>query len=285
MRLAGKTSATLKFTAIKTTDAGSYTCVVKNSAGSVTTKAAVVTVKATPGSPASLAGHASSKTSITLSWKAPTSTAATAPTSYKLERATDTLFSKGKKTITLGAVTSYVDTTLTANTTYYYRVSAATIAGTSKASAVLKVATLKATATGTARMTELMARVYCGTGSSIATGGFVIGAGAPKSVLIRAVGPTLSTLGVASTALLKDPMIELRDAGGGLIGSNNNWKDNGNASAIASAITKVKATPFAKTDTASAALLVTLPPGAYTFSVNGAASGKGIVLIEVYDTQ
>jgi hypothetical protein len=282
--LTGKTAASLTLSALKEADAGSYTCVATNSAGSVTSSAATLTVKTVPAKPASFGAFASGKTAVALSWAAAAATTAGTPTGYKLERATNTAFTTGAKTFSLGTATSYVDTSLTAGTTYYYRLSAVTIAGNSTATATVSVKTLSTVATGTGRIPQVIARVYCGTGANVATGGFAVGAGAPKKVLLRAVGPTLTAVGVSASSLLKDPVLELSDSSTkALIATNDNWKTNANATQISSAVTTVGGTPFLSTDTTSSALWLTLPPGTYTFTVSGKSSTSGIVLIELYD--
>ena len=43
--------------------------------------------------------------------------------------------------------------------------------------------------------------------------------------------------------------------------------------------------PWGTSATADSAILVTLPPGAYTAEVSGASGDTGIALVEVYDLQ
>jgi hypothetical protein len=124
----------------------------------------------------------------------------------------------------------------------------------------------------------------------VTIGGFVIGGHGTKRVLVRAVGPTLRLQGIDAADLMADPVIELHDTlhGNGVVATNDNWKDNANAAEIVTTGARIGATPLANdpekvVDTTSAALLLTMPPGIYTFVVTGKAATSGIVLLEVYD--
>jgi hypothetical protein len=132
---------------------------------------------------------------------------------------------------------------------------------------------------------NLATRAYCSTGNNVTIGGFVIGGTAYKRVLVRAVGPTLVTQGVGADELLPDPTIELHDAAHGneVIAINDDAGANANAADIVATAARVGATPFAKVDTQSAALLLTLPPGRYSFVTGEKNGGSGVVLVEVYD--
>jgi hypothetical protein len=56
-------------------------------------------------------------------------------------------------------------------------------------------------------------------------GGFILQGGASGAqVLIRAIGPTLTQAGVSGA--LSDPTLELHDANGALVSTNDNWKDS-----------------------------------------------------------
>src|SRR2546429_7815098 len=54
-------------------------------------------------------------------------------------------------------------------------------------------------------------------------GGFIVQGTAPKSVIIRAIGPELSQYGVPNP--LADPTLELHDGNGALIASNDDWQN------------------------------------------------------------
>ncbi len=114
------------------------------------------------------------------------------------------------------------------------------------------------------------------------TAGFVIGGSTSLRVLIRAIGPGLTPLGVGG--VMPDPQLTLNNISSSpavVVATNNDWAGD---PAIVAAATKVGA--FAVSDSASkdAMLLVTLAPGNYTAQV-GPASGTagGTVIVEVYE--
>jgi len=109
-------------------------------------------------------------------------------------------------------------------------------------------------------------------GDKVGIGGFVITGNAPKQVLLRAIGPSLTALGVPN--VLADPVLELHGAGC-IPTINNNWKDTQQAA--------IQATGIPPTNDLESAILVTLDPGAYTAIVRGNGGGTGIALVEAYD--
>lgn len=109
------------------------------------------------------------------------------------------------------------------------------------------------------------------------TMGFVLGGGSSRTVLVRAVGPTLASLGVAGA--MADPKIELFDAAGRSLATNDNW---GGAAALAAAFAQTGAFTLAA-NARDAALLATLAPGNYTVQVTVATGATGAALVEVYE--
>lgn len=105
-------------------------------------------------------------------------------------------------------------------------------------------------------------------------GGFIVGTGATKPVVVRAIGPSLAAFGVPDALL--DPTLELRDASGTLVRSNNNWPDGPDAAMI-------QREGLAPTNPSESALRATLNPGSYTAVVRGVNDGIGVGLVEVYD--
>ncbi len=133
---------------------------------------------------------------------------------------------------------------------------------------------LSAEPAGEARLTNLSARTAAGGAAGTPIVGFVV-AGAAKRVLVRGVGPALGAFGV--TGVLADPALELRTTAG-LVQRNDDWAG---ADAAAMAALGAFALPAGGKD---AALLATLPPGAYTALVSDATGGAGgVALAELYD--
>jgi uncharacterized protein (DUF2141 family) len=112
------------------------------------------------------------------------------------------------------------------------------------------------------------------TGSHVLIGGFIVGGSQNKDVVVRAIGPSLASVGV--TGALSDPMVELRNSSGAVLASNDNWQSGPNAA-------QIQAEGLAPTQPAESALQVTLSPGSYTAVVSGANGATGIGLVEVYD--
>jgi hypothetical protein len=123
---------------------------------------------------------------------------------------------------------------------------------------------------------NLSTRGQVGTGANVLIAGFVVAGDTPKRVLVRAAGPSLSAFGV--TGVLTDPQLQIF-GGGSLVAENDNW---GGTVPLITAAGQVGAFAF---DAASrdAAVVATLPPGAYTAQVSGAGGGTGVALVELYD--
>ena len=281
----GETGTSLALSNVQTTAAGTYTVVATNSAGTATSTGAVLTVNAVatgaPSTPASAGAFSSGATEVTLSWLAPASGNAVA--GYKVERATDSAFSSGLTAFDLNtASTSHVDATASANTTYFYRISAVNAAGASAPTAAVQVATLATNRVGTTTFANIATRAFCGTGNNVTIGGFVVSGGASKRVLVRAVGPSLTAQGLGQAEVLADPTIRVH-RGAPVIADNDNWTLNGNAAEITSVAAQIGASAFIGTDTSSSALLLDLTPGVYSFVASGNGGTSGVVLLEVYD--
>ena len=128
-----------------------------------------------------------------------------------------------------------------------------------------------------ARLVNVSARNQVGTGDNILIAGFVVDGDVAKTLLIRAVGPALATLfGLEGT--LADPRLEIvASADGRKLAENDNW-----TAAVAGVFGSVGAFTL-PANSRDAALLVTLPPGAYSAQVSGVGGGTGEALIEVYE--
>ena len=114
----------------------------------------------------------------------------------------------------------------------------------------------------TNRIVNLSARVYAGTGSATAITGFIIRGDQPKKVLIRCVGPGLADAGVANPLL--DPSLTLVDqATHETLATNDDWGSAQNIAELKSVMQAVGAFPLA-VGSKDSAMVITLPPGAYT---------------------
>ena len=126
--------------------------------------------------------------------------------------------------------------------------------------------------TGNGRPANISTRASVGTGDNVMIDGFIIH-DASKQVLIRALGPSLTSYGVSG--VLADPFLELHNSAGDLITTNDNWRDS-QEQAIA-------ATSLPPSSDLESAILATLTPGNYTAIVRGNNGGNGVALVEVYD--
>jgi hypothetical protein len=113
-------------------------------------------------------------------------------------------------------------------------------------------------------------------------GGFIVQGTQPKRVIIRAVGPELTQYGVPDP--LADPTLELHNAAGALIASNDNWMTTILGGIITSdQVQDIRDSGHAPTDPRESAIIATLPPGNYTAIVRGVNNTTGVALVEVYD--
>ena len=120
-------------------------------------------------------------------------------------------------------------------------------------------------------LANISTRLLVETGDNVLIGGFIVTGTHSKEVLLRAIGPSLALDGK-----LANPVLELHDASGAIVTTNDDWQTNTNEQEIVD-------TGLAPTDPFESALLVTLDPGAYTAIVSGANNGTGIGLVEAYD--
>lgn len=131
----------------------------------------------------------------------------------------------------------------------------------------------------TPRLVNLSTRAQIDVGGDLRVG-FVLRGLSARTVLIRAVGPSLGALGVTGTMV--DPKIELfdNDNGGKKLGENDNWGGDDQVVAVA---TSVGAFALAAADSKDSVLLVTLPPGAYSALLSGVGGIGGTAIVEVYE--
>jgi hypothetical protein len=128
--------------------------------------------------------------------------------------------------------------------------------------------------TSDARAANISTRGQVLQDDQIVIGGFIVGGSQPKTVIMRALGPSLGQSQIANP--LDDPTLELRNAAGSLLAFNNNWGEDPNAA-------QIQAAGFAPPQPAESALRVTLAPGSYTGIVRSASGATGIGLVEIYD--
>ena len=124
------------------------------------------------------------------------------------------------------------------------------------------------------RFTGLSARNRVGTGANILIAGFSLSGAGMRNLLIRAVGPTLGVFGVPG--VLADPKLEIYQDST-KIGENDNW--SAMLSTAFSSVGAFQLTPGSK----DAAITISLPANGYTVQVSGADGGVGEALVEIYE--
>ncbi|MEO7597819.1 MAG: immunoglobulin domain-containing protein [Opitutus sp.] len=226
VQIAAATSATLSITAVTSLDAASYTVVATNSAGTVTSSAAVLAVNVV----------------------APPTTILTPPmpTTQTVKQLTQAPPTPG---VSSPATPLFVPLPL-------------------EPDGIQPVVPVIA-----GRLMNLSVRAIPGPDDRALLIGFVV-KNSPKSMLIRAVGPGLSTYSNAAT--FKDPALTLYQ-GATMVGANDDW--NGSETLKATAA-RLGAFPLPESSK-DAGVLATFGAKAYTANITGA--GTGLALAELYD--
>ena len=298
--ISGATSSTYTIASTKTADAGSYTVVVTNSAGSVTSNSTVLTIIAPRLYSLAVRTALEAKQILIVGF-----TMSGGAKNVLLRAAGPTLGAFGvPETMVDPTLDLYsVSTLVTSNDNWGGSLSLAatfTSAGAfAYASATSLDAALVASINGgrtahvygpaagavlvegydvgsgdAQRFTSLSARNRVGTGANILIAGFSLSGEGKRNLLIRAVGPTLGVFGVPS--VLSDPKLEIYQ-GSTKIGENDNW-----AATLSTAFSSVGA--FSLTQgSKDAAITVSLLAGGYTVQVSGADGGVGEALVEIYE--
>jgi Cysteine-rich secretory protein family len=124
---------------------------------------------------------------------------------------------------------------------------------------------------GTPKLANISTRAVVGTGANVLIAGFIVTGTQPKQVIVRGIGPSLSLPGK-----MLDPTLELHDATGALIATNDNWGESANSAAIVNS-------GVAPANPSESAILMSLAPGSYTAVLSGANQTTGTAVVEVYD--
>src|ERR1700704_2278486 len=117
---------------------------------------------------------------------------------------------------------------------------------------------------------NISTRMVVETGDNVLIGGFIVYGTGQKTLALRALGPSLPVPGT-----LSDPVLELHDASGALVATNDNWRSSQQDLIIAAGL--------APGDDRDSALITTLDIGSYTVVVRGANNATGVAIVEVYD--
>ena len=298
--ISGATSSTYTIASTKTADAGSYTVVVTNSAGSVTSNSTVLTIIAPRLYSLAVRTALEAKQILIVGF-----TMSGGAKNVLLRAAGPTLGAFGVPgTMADPKLDLYSGSTLvTSNDNWGGSPSLAATFTSAGAFAYASATSLDAAlvasinggrtahvygrtagavlvegydvGTGDAqRFTSLAARNRVGTGANILIAGFSLAGEGMRNLLIRAVGPTLGAFGVPS--VLADPKLEIYHSFT-KIGENDNWSPM-----LATAFSSVGAFPLTQ-GSKDAAITISLPAGGYTVQVSGVDGGVGEALVEIYE--
>ena len=134
--------------------------------------------------------------------------------------------------------------------------------------------------TASSRLVNISTRTKVGQGDNGALiAGFIIAPpanepGTAKNVVIRAIGPSLSSTGVDGE--LTDTTLDLY-SGSQLVFSNDNWKSNSSGERAF-----LEAIGLAPRNDKESVIMATLEPGSYSAVVRGKNNSTGVALVEVY---
>jgi hypothetical protein len=128
------------------------------------------------------------------------------------------------------------------------------------------------------KLANIATRGFVETGNDVMIGGLIVGpaGGANAKVVVRAIGPTLANFQI--NGALQDPTLDLVNASGAVIRSNNNWRQGSQEAELI-------ALGLQPGDNRESALVETVGPGNYTAIVRGVGNTTGVALVEVYDVQ
>ncbi len=151
----------------------------------------------------------------------------------------------------------------------------AVLRGKNNATGIGLVEIYDLSSTADSALANLSTRGFVGTGDNVMIAGLIVGNGENPVLALRAIGPSLTSRGVAGA--LQDPTLELRDKDGILLASNDDWKTSQDSAVAACGI--------APDDLRESAIVRSLAPGNYTAIVRGKNNSTGVALVEAYRIQ
>jgi hypothetical protein len=144
-------------------------------------------------------------------------------------------------------------------------------------------------------LSNISTRGFVQSGDNVMIGGMIIDGSAESTVLIRARGPSMAGAPFFVPGTLANPLLRLF-SGQDVIAQNDNWQDapscgglacGGAAQIAATGLDSCQPNPGQSTPppgcAQESAILIALPPGAYTAIVSGVDGGTGVGLVEVFE--
>jgi hypothetical protein len=145
----------------------------------------------------------------------------------------------------------------------------AVLAGANQSTGTAVVEVYDLDASADSKLANISTRALVQTGDNVLIGGLIVVGQSAADVIVRAIGPSLPVAGA-----MADPTLELRDANGSMMASNDNWRTTQQAAIIETGV--------APTSDAEAAIVISFSPGSYTAIVRGANGATGVAVVEVY---
>jgi hypothetical protein len=118
-------------------------------------------------------------------------------------------------------------------------------------------------------------RGLTGSGERTLISGFIVTGGEPRNVVVRALGPSLSSSGIQQ--FVTNPRLDVYQ-GSNVIGGNKDWKKDLRADELAQ-----KYPSLVPSNDNEAAMLLTLLPGTYTLQGLSEDGTEGVMILEAYD--
>lgn len=162
------------------------------------------------------------------------------------------------------------------NTEVFFRIAQANLCGVTGT----QVSAPVGQRTATDRIVALASRGYVGTGAQVMIGGFSISGTQNRSIVIRALGPSLAQ--ALGSGYLANPVLRVYNSAGAQVAANDDWENNTNYAGVVAALTQT-GLGLPASGSKDAAVLVSLPPGLYTAMVTGAGDTTGVALLDVYE--
>jgi hypothetical protein len=125
-------------------------------------------------------------------------------------------------------------------------------------------------------LANISTRGFVQVGDNVMMGGFTLGANtAATNIGVRALGPSLANFSL--TNVLADPILELHNAQGTIMISNDDWQSD------AASAAQLSAHGLALPNPKESGIFALLGPGQFTAVVADATGGVGIALVEIYN--
>src|ERR1051325_10730522 len=171
----------------------------------------------------------------------------------------------------------------------------AIVSGPGGSTGLALVEVFEADASVVSELSNISTRGFVQSGDNVMIRGLIIEGSSPATVLIRGRGPSMSGAPFSVPGTLANPFLRVF-SGQDVIAQNDNWQDapscNGFVCGTAAQIAATGLDPCQPNPgqtvsppscTLESAILITLPPGAYTAIISGVGGGTGVGLVEAFE--